>query len=500
MIFGTDNRTAIRATDASYSYYAPIVQIVSYFSDGYVSQGSGTIVGANDVLTAAHVLYSKEHGGYATSAEITPGRDGQQKPFGVVLATEFHASASWISLTEYDGDYGLISLSKSIGYATGWATMSELPTSSAAGVIGTLVSSYGYPGDLNTGEVIYKTTGTVDSKVGDILHFSDDLDAKPGQSGSGVFIQNSAKMEVAGVVSHESYTPNYNGVLALSANSISALQTWALANDTDQTALKNTDAALKPVVDAIDLMFYSFLGYGGDKTNSDYLIAQYQNGATRETIASIFYNSTQYKSAAAANYNNTDFLKHIFTDVLSMQYTASDFSYWLNILDKNVMSRTDIMSLCSTLTTFENKHALDSYSFWHNNYKSWALESSGNKEDDMLTASTAGDSTLYGQDGNDTLVGKSGSDYLWGGKGTDKMTGGAGADFFAWGVGDGFDTVTDFSVAEDFVRLRGDFKWSFGTSNGSLAIAADDGSGGLILTGVPSTASGLVHIIQGGLV
>jgi V8-like Glu-specific endopeptidase len=498
MIFGADNRTAIKPTDASYSYFAPIVQIVSYFSDGYVAQGSGTIVGANDVLTAAHVVYNKAHGGYAASVEVTPSRDGQQKPFGVVTSTDFHASSSWISSSDYNGDYSLISLSKSIGNATGWATMEQLPS---YGVIGVQLSSYGYPGDLSSGEAIYKTTGTIDAKSGDILHFTDDMDAKPGQSGSGVFLQDSAKMEVVGVVSHESYNPDYNGILELSDSNLTVLQSWASQNDTGQDVTpKNADAALKPVVDALDLMFYSFLGYDGDKTNMDYLIAQYQNGATRDTIASIFYNSTQYKSSAAANYNNTDFLQHMFTDVLSMQYTASDFSYWLNILDKNVMSRTDIMSLCSTLTMFENKHALDSYSFWHNNYKSWALESSGNKEDDILTASTAGDSTLYGQDGNDTLVGKGGNDYLWGGKGADTMTGGAGADFFAWGIGDGVDTVTDFSVSEDFIRLRGDFKWSFGTSNGSLAIIADDGSGGLILTGIASAASGSIHIIQGGLI
>ena len=75
----------------------------------------------------------------------------------------------------------------------------------------------------------------------------------------------------------------------------------------------------------------------------------------------------------------------------------------------------------------------------------------------------AGPNSLYGGAGNDTLLGFEGSDLLAGGLGSDTLTGGSGADTFMllqgadsvaqWDqdgkvVSGGFDTITDFSIAE----------------------------------------------------
>ncbi|MCL4432852.1 MAG: hypothetical protein M1300_11120, partial [Epsilonproteobacteria bacterium] len=74
MIFGNDNRTPVDKQSRYVYEYAPAVQIISRFADGTVAQGSGTIVGVNDVLTAAHVIYNAGHGGYAVGIEVTPLR------------------------------------------------------------------------------------------------------------------------------------------------------------------------------------------------------------------------------------------------------------------------------------------------------------------------------------------------------------------------------------------------------------------------------------------
>ncbi|WP_306391692.1 hypothetical protein [Telluria beijingensis] len=81
---------------------------------------------------------------------------------------------------------------------------------------------------------------------------------------------------------------------------------------------------------------------------------------------------------------------------------------------------------------------------------------------DILTGDT-GVNTLYGGAGDDTLLGFEGDDLLAGGAGADLFTGGAGADTFMLlqagdavvqydldgkAVNGGFDTITDFSVAE----------------------------------------------------
>lgn len=73
-----------------------------------------------------------------------------------------------------------------------------------------------------------------------------------------------------------------------------------------------------------------------------------------------------------------------------------------------------------------------------------------------------GTDTLYGDGGNDTILGGAGSDTIYGGegndliiggKGDDVLFGGAGADTFQFGRGDGIDTIRDFDIALDTIRL-----------------------------------------------
>lgn len=66
-----------------------------------------------------------------------------------------------------------------------------------------------------------------------------------------------------------------------------------------------------------------------------------------------------------------------------------------------------------------------------------------------------GNDNLFSGGGSDTVNGGSGADTLWGGGGDDRFTGGAGADLFVFAGGHGDDTVTDFNVAEDVLRLSG---------------------------------------------
>ena len=51
--------------NAAYPYTA-VVSISVTWPDGTGSGGSGVMVGPNDVLTAAHMVYSAVHGGAAT--------------------------------------------------------------------------------------------------------------------------------------------------------------------------------------------------------------------------------------------------------------------------------------------------------------------------------------------------------------------------------------------------------------------------------------------------
>jgi V8-like Glu-specific endopeptidase len=60
--------------NASGAYpYTAIVSISVTFPDGTATNGSGVMVGPNDVLTAAHVVYSAVHGGAATNVTVSAG-------------------------------------------------------------------------------------------------------------------------------------------------------------------------------------------------------------------------------------------------------------------------------------------------------------------------------------------------------------------------------------------------------------------------------------------
>jgi autotransporter-associated beta strand protein len=76
---------------------------------------------------------------------------------------------------------------------------------------------------------------------------------------------------------------------------------------------------------------------------------------------------------------------------------------------------------------------------------------------DDRAAGGGGADHLWGGDGRDTLLGSAGADMLDGGARADVLTGGAGRDSFAFTTALGaanIDTVVDFSVADDTIRLE----------------------------------------------
>ena len=64
-----------------------------------------------------------------------------------------------------------------------------------------------------------------------------------------------------------------------------------------------------------------------------------------------------------------------------------------------------------------------------------------------------GADVLYGQNGADILNGGNGIDLLFGGQDNDRLTGGAGSDTFVFQKSGGDDTITDFQIGIDHVRL-----------------------------------------------
>jgi Ca2+-binding RTX toxin-like protein len=70
---------------------------------------------------------------------------------------------------------------------------------------------------------------------------------------------------------------------------------------------------------------------------------------------------------------------------------------------------------------------------------------------------------------NNIIIGNDNANLLNGGAGNDTLTGGAGNDVFATSIGEGTDTITDFTVGQDTLRLLGFTSLTFAGVNGSLS-------------------------------
>ena len=69
----THGRPAAQQGVASTTYpWSSVVLVLATFPNGFIGTGSGVMVGRNDVLTAAHVVFRPAWGGAATFVEVLP--------------------------------------------------------------------------------------------------------------------------------------------------------------------------------------------------------------------------------------------------------------------------------------------------------------------------------------------------------------------------------------------------------------------------------------------
>lgn len=115
--------------------YRSICYVSCGWADGTFTRASGIVVGVNDVLTAHHVVYNADRGGYATWIAISPAADSspQAAPLGTWtdIRTIDTRSANWdtngdklLGSEESQYDLALIGLRSPIGNTTGWLTAS----------------------------------------------------------------------------------------------------------------------------------------------------------------------------------------------------------------------------------------------------------------------------------------------------------------------------------------------------------------------------------------
>src|SRR5271166_660296 len=172
----------------------PYVVYITDTLDGETWQASGVLVAPDEVLTAAHVVYSSTYGP-ASNIEVTPGYDAGTAPFGTATATDVNYMQivdpnETITEQQSQNDYALIQLSTSF---SGIGAMALDPN-----FTGGTVNVTGYPGQ--DGGVLDNSQQVV--TLNPNYSLLDGTSIGPGSSGGPVWIVGSnGEPEVVGLVS-----------------------------------------------------------------------------------------------------------------------------------------------------------------------------------------------------------------------------------------------------------------------------------------------------------
>jgi len=466
MIFGTDDRVLVDYTNPDGRF----VQIKSTFSNGVTLLGSGVMVDVNDVLTAAHTFYSVENGGLATSVEVTPSSFNDYKPFGTTTADHFYLTDEWTLNQSYQYDYGVISLASPIGYQTGWANygyINDLTTTAD-----TLMTSYGYTSDVKNADYLLSTSGTPDAVNGNILLFRDDLDASGGQSGSPVLTSTDTQDDIViGLVSHQSYFPDENGILALTADSVANIDEWVKTNDENLSPPKTTVYKFEDVQD-ISLLYLGLLNRAPDEDGLKYWTNQMNKDALYYDIIGSFLDSDELNTNFDYTGDDQSFITNLYKNILLREADSSGLEYWLNEL-ATAASKEKVVSGFLESVEYKESQSLNTYTIWHNVFESFSREIAGTSSNEIFTLTDLDDYIDAGA-GDDVISGLAGDDYLYSNIGNDTITGGDGSDYFVFDLSQaGIDTITDFDLANDKIH--------FLVTPQNLKMANVDGSSDLVL-------------------
>ena len=228
-----DDRTAV--TDTTTSPYSSVVRVDVTYSNGSSGYGTGVMIGANDVLTAAHVIYDADYG-YATSVTVSPGKNGNLLPFGTaegynlsVPNSYAYAKSVWDSANY---DYGVINLSTNLGNQTGYLNYTSVFASSLNTAT---VKIAGYPADLQTGQYMYEADGTV---LG--YHTSNsiayDMYTASGMSGAPILLYGN---QVVAVHVQGWSSDGYNVGTVIDGVAWNDIYTWSLETVSEETVSEN---------------------------------------------------------------------------------------------------------------------------------------------------------------------------------------------------------------------------------------------------------------------
>jgi V8-like Glu-specific endopeptidase len=181
-VIGADDR--VRVLDTDLAPWRMICALRLRGPTGGGAIGTGWFVGPRTLLTAGHCVHSTQFfGGWASSIEVSPGRNGAEFPYPTVRGTRFSSVDRWVETQDPDFDIGCIHLDEPLGSEVGWFGVGALAPGELEGF---LVNVSGYPGDRGGGTEQYHHRNRILRVTERRLFY--DVDTFGGQSGAPAWI------------------------------------------------------------------------------------------------------------------------------------------------------------------------------------------------------------------------------------------------------------------------------------------------------------------------
>jgi V8-like Glu-specific endopeptidase len=139
------------------------------------------LIAPDVVLTAGHVVYNHDEGGWAEAMEVAPGADGQNSPFGISAVLDISAFRGWVEDAAFDHDMGLIYLETPLGDDAGWMGFAYYRD-----LFHAFINMAAYHTDLDNGTRQHLDSGRVQRDFRRQIEYR--LDTAPGSSGAGAYV------------------------------------------------------------------------------------------------------------------------------------------------------------------------------------------------------------------------------------------------------------------------------------------------------------------------
>ena len=240
-VIGADGRTLVPYSTTTTYPWRTIVKLEVTAADGTHWMGSGSIIGPSNghsyhILTAGHVIYMHDHGGWASSVKVIPGFDGYQTedfremPYNYAWATYYRSYTGWTVSADHSHDWAVCTLDRNVGDYTGY--MGRMTAGSGSGIYTGTLNTAGYPADRSSGLQMYfdSDSGRTANEYNHWYY----MDTYGGQSGSPVWRLEGDNRYTLTVHAYGNDGSGSNHGTRLNQDKYDRINTW-LAADTPPT-------------------------------------------------------------------------------------------------------------------------------------------------------------------------------------------------------------------------------------------------------------------------